>query len=240
VYVGRVNVGGQRGIAWRVLIWNLKHGRSVPSVGRDLTAEFTDALRRWDWNLALLQEVPPWWPPRLAAALDADQRTVLTSRNLGLWLRRPLARRWPDAIKSNGGGANAILVRRTAGQVVEHRTRRLCRLPERRWVHGVRLKSEIGDAWACNLHTASDADQGRLAASTALSWAAGAPVVLGGDFNLRSLSLEGYEHVAGHHVDHVYVHGLIGDPTSAVTLDRGGLSDHAPVAVTVGLRPAGA
>jgi endonuclease/exonuclease/phosphatase family metal-dependent hydrolase len=218
---------------WRVLIWNLKHGRSVPSAGRDLTAEFTDALRGWEWDLALLQEVPPWWPPQLAAALDADQRAALTSRNFGLWLRRPLAVRWPDAIKSNGGGANAILVRPGAGRIAEHRRRRLCWLPERRWVHGVRLESEAGRAWVCNLHTASDADQGRLAASTALSWAAGGPVVLGGDFNLRSLSLDGYEHVAGHRVDHVYLHDLAGDPGSAATLDSGVLSDHAPVAVTV-------
>ncbi len=219
---------------WRVLTWNLKHGRSVPSAGRDLTAEFTEALRGWDWDLALLQEVPPWWPPQLAAALDADQRMILTSRNVGLWLRRPLATRWPDAIKSSGGGANAILVRHRVGRIAEDRTRRLCWLPERRWVHGVRLESAPGEAWICNLHTASDADQGRLAASTALSWAAGAPVVLGGDFNVRSLSLAGYEHVAGHHVDHIYVHDLAGDPASATTLERGQLSDHDPVAVTVG------
>jgi endonuclease/exonuclease/phosphatase family metal-dependent hydrolase len=231
-----VSVGDERGTDWRVLIWNLKHGRSVPSAGRDLTAEFTEALRGWEWDLALVQEVPPWWPAQLAAALDADQRMVLTSRNFGLWLRRPLAIRWPDAIKSSGGGANAILVRRTVGRIAEHRTRRLCWLPERRWVHGVKLESEAGETWICNLHTASDADQGRVAAVTALTWAGGAPVLLGGDFNVRSLSLEGYEHVAGHHVDHVYVHDLAGDPASATTLERGELSDHAPVAVSV--RPA--
>jgi endonuclease/exonuclease/phosphatase family metal-dependent hydrolase len=220
----------------RLLVWNLKHGRSMPSAGRDLTAEFTEALRGWAWDVALLQEVPPWWPPQLARTLDADHRTVLTSRNFGLWLRRPLAVRWPDVIKSNGGGANAILVRPAGGRIVDHRTRRLCRLPERRWVHGVRLESEAGHAWICNLHTASDAEQGRLAASIALSWAAGGPVVLGGDFNVRALSLQGYEHIAGHHVDHVYVHGLAGDPQSAATLDSGELSDHRPVTVT--LRPA--
>ena len=226
MYVGRVN-------RWRVLSWNLKHGRAVPSAGRDLTAEFTDALAGWEWELALLQEVPPWWPPQLAAALDADQRTALTSRNLGLRLRRPLAIRWPDALKSNGGGANAILVRHRVGRIAEHRKRRLCWLPERRWLHGVRLESEAGPIWVCNLHTASDAEQGRAAASVALGWAAGAPVVLGGDFNVRSLSLDGYEHVAGHHVDHVYVHGITGDPATAGTLERGELSDHDPVAVTV-------
>ena len=38
-------------------------------------------------------------------------RSVLTSRNLGLPLRRAIASRNPDLLKSNGGGANAILVR---------------------------------------------------------------------------------------------------------------------------------
>jgi endonuclease/exonuclease/phosphatase family metal-dependent hydrolase len=239
-----VTVGGEHEIAWRVLIWNLKHGRSVPSAGRDLTDDFAAALGSWEWDLALLQEVPPWWPPRLAATLHADQRLVLTSRNLGLGVRRALAVRWPDAIKSNGGGANALLVRRDAGHIAEHRTRRLCLLPERRWMHGVRLMWGAAETsgerertiWICNLHTAADPDQGRLAAGAALWWAGGAPVVLGGDFNVRSLSLPGYEHVAGHHVDHIYVHKLGTEPRSVATLERGELSDHAPVVVTV--RPA--
>ena len=57
--------------------------------------------------------------------------------------------------------------------------------------------------------------------------------MLGGDFNVRSLSLEGYEHVAGHHVDHVYVHGLAGDRRRPRRSSSHELSDHAPVAVTV-------
>jgi endonuclease/exonuclease/phosphatase family metal-dependent hydrolase len=237
-----VTPDGERGVAWRVLTWNLKHGRAVPSAGRELSAEFIAALRAWEWDLALLQEVPPWWPARLAAALEAEQRLVLTSRNAGLALRRTIAVRRPDLIKSNGGGANAILVRRGAGEITEHRTARLCRLPERRWLHGIRLapadsapgrSAAVGsESWICNLHTAADPDQGRLAAAMALSWAGGTSVVLGGDFNVRSLSLEGFEHAGGDGVDHVYVHGLAADPGSARTLERGTLSDHAPVVIT--------
>ena len=36
----------------RVLTWNLKHGRAVPSAGRDLFDEFAAALGGWDWDLA--------------------------------------------------------------------------------------------------------------------------------------------------------------------------------------------
>ena len=72
----------------RVLTWNLLHGRSVPPAGRELFDEFCAALAGWEWDVALLQEVPPWWPPALGARLGADQRSVLTSRNALLPVRR--------------------------------------------------------------------------------------------------------------------------------------------------------
>jgi endonuclease/exonuclease/phosphatase family metal-dependent hydrolase len=221
-------------VAWRVLTWNLKHGRAVPSAGRELLAEFIAALGGWEWDLALLQEVPPWWPARFATSLGAEQRLVLTSRNAGLALRRAAAVRWPDLIKSNGGGCNAILVRR-GGPITAHRTRRLSLLPERRWVHGVRLERApdgAAGAWVCNLHTAADAAQGALAGAAALTWARGMPIVLGGDFNVRDLAFEQFGHAGGHGVDHVFLHGLAA-VGGAEVLDRGSLSDHAPVAVTV-------
>jgi endonuclease/exonuclease/phosphatase family metal-dependent hydrolase len=224
VYVGCVS-------ELRVLTWNLMHGRSVPGSGRDLLPEFAASLSRWHWDVALLQEVPPWWPSLLADRLGASQRLVLTSRNSLLPMRRAIARRWPDAIKSNGGGANAILIR--GGVVVtEHRTQRLCRLPERRWVHAVRLGSGV---WVGNLHATVHDDaaarrDAALAAATLLRWAGDAPAVLGGDFNVRSLALEGYTLGGGHDVDHVFVHHLevVGGP---VLPDRGRLSDHASVVV---------
>src|SRR5262245_41458717 len=121
----------------RVLTWNLFHGRSQPPAGRELFAEFAAALAAWDWEVALLQEVPPWWPPRLADTAGAEQRTALTSRNSLLLLRRALAVRWPDAIKSNGGGCNAVLAR---ASIVEHHRLRLRTLPERRVAQLVRLR----------------------------------------------------------------------------------------------------
>jgi endonuclease/exonuclease/phosphatase family metal-dependent hydrolase len=216
----------------RALTWNLLHGRCDPPAGRYLLEEFTAALAGWEWNAALLQEVPPWWPPLLAERLGADHRLVLTSRNSALPLRRALATRWPDLIKSSGGGANAILVR--GDPIVSHRTLRLRTLPERRQLLGVRLSSGI---WVGTLHASVRDDAGArreaaVAARAMLRWSAGAAVVLGGDFNVRSLTLDGLDHAGGHDVDHVFVDGLKATGPAEV-LDRGILSDHAPVAVTL-------
>ena len=64
-----------------VLTWNLFHGRSVPDAPREQLAEFAARLAGWEWDVALLQEVPPWWPPELGRASGASARTALTSRN---------------------------------------------------------------------------------------------------------------------------------------------------------------
>jgi endonuclease/exonuclease/phosphatase family metal-dependent hydrolase len=215
----------------RVLTWNLYHGRSVPPAARDLEQDFAAALAAWPWDVALLQEVPPWWPAGLARAAGADQRTALTSRNALLPLRRAIARRWPDVIKSGGGGANAILVRGTP--IVEHRTRRLRLWPERRVVHAARLE---GGLWVANLHAQVHSDVRAcadiaLAAATVLSWAGDAPVVLGGDLNVRDPgTVAGFVRAGGHGVDHLLVRG-IATAGGAHALDRGPLSDHAPVLV---------
>jgi endonuclease/exonuclease/phosphatase family metal-dependent hydrolase len=216
----------------RVITWNLFHGRALPPAGRSLLAEFADALAAWEWDVALLQEVPPWWPPALAAAAGAEQRSVLTSRNELLPLRRWAAERWPDVVKSAGGGANAILVR---GRIHEHRAWTLRRWPERRVVHAVRLD---GSLHAANLH-ASQSRRDRPAADLARAvahveaWAPSGPLILGGDLNQRGRPVPpGYAHVAGHSVDHILLRGLEPEGPAEV-LERGSLSDHAPLAVSV-------
>jgi len=215
----------------RVLTWNLFHGRSVPPAGRELEREFAELLASWDWDVALLQEVPPWWPPALARAAGADQRLALTSRNALLPLRRALARRRPDLIKSGGGGANAILVR--GASIREHRVHRLRWWPERRVVHAVALE---GGPWVANLHAQVHSDERACAdiaeaARVALAWAGDAPAILGGDLNVRDPgTVAGFAHAGGHGVDHVLARGLA--PVGAArALDRGALSDHAPVRV---------
>jgi endonuclease/exonuclease/phosphatase family metal-dependent hydrolase len=221
----------------RVLTWNLFHGRTVPGSGRGLINEFAAALGGWEWDIALLQEVPPWWPPKLAHGLGARERTVLTSRNWLLPARRAISARNPDVLKSNGGGCNAILVR---GEIGEHRTLELRRKPERRMAHAVQL----GDGtWVANLHATTRSDSKdaprnvedcTLAAETARSWAQGAPLLLGGDLNIRGKpELPGLTRIAGNYVDHLFVGPGLRAEGRGQVLDRANLSDHSPVAVTV-------
>jgi endonuclease/exonuclease/phosphatase family metal-dependent hydrolase len=156
---------------------------------------------------------------------------ALTSRNSLLFVRRAIASRVPDLLKSNGGGCNAILVRGAA--IGEHRTRALTRRPERRVMHGISIP---GEGWVVNLHGSLRPEQRRanlfLAAETALEWAAGAPLVFGGDLNSTRPAMPGLRHVAGNWVDHVMTDGrpALSEPE---VLDAGSLSDHKPVRVEV-------
>ena len=207
-----------------VLTWNLFHGRADPAAGRPLLVEFAATLAGWEWDVALLQEVPPWWPPALAHAAGAQQRTELTSRNTLLALRAAIGRRNPDLIASNGGGANAILVR---GEILGHRGLELTRRPERRAAHAVRLR----DGWVVNLHASKDPKaRTRADVARALAWAPRPLIAFGGDLNLTRPEVPGLLHAGGHHVDHVY--GPAGG--SGAVLDAGTLSDHRPLRCDLG------
>jgi endonuclease/exonuclease/phosphatase family metal-dependent hydrolase len=216
----------------RVLTWNLFHGRSRPSSGRSLQREFAAALAGWEWDVALLQEVPPWFPEPLAAAAGAQQRAQLTSRNQLLPLTRAISVRNPDLLKSWGGGCNAILVR--GAPILEHRALRLRRRPEGRWVHGVRL----GGVWVVNVHSHNHPEPAALAdtekaIAAARAWAGAGPLIFGGDINLKHPpEFPGLVHVAGNHVDHLFTDGRAADGKRQV-INRGVLSDHPPVAVTL-------
>jgi endonuclease/exonuclease/phosphatase family metal-dependent hydrolase len=220
-------------MAMRVLTWNLFHGRSVPETPHSLLPDFAALLASWEWDVALLQEVLPWWPVELGRAANASARMALTSRNVLPPIQRLVAESRPHVLKSWSGGSNAILVRGQA--IVEHRIVRLRLRPERRVAHGVRLAD---GTWVTNLHAQvhldrrAQADVDRAAEATT-AWAAGAPTVIGGDFNLRGEPTAfGYRHLAGHWVDHVLGRGLRATGRGH-TLHRGTLSDHAPLIVTL-------
>ena len=125
--------------ALTVLTWNLFHGRDHPlegslehaSVNRPLREEFADVLAGEPWDVALLQEAPPHWLRPLAKAAGASGASVLTSRNIGAFVRRRLAAWNPDLIASGEGGSNQILVR-SGWRIVETRRLTLTLLPERR------------------------------------------------------------------------------------------------------------
>jgi len=217
----------------RVLTWNLFHGRALPNAGRDLQDDFAAALAGWAWDVALLQEVPPWWPAALGRATGASARSALTSRNALLPLRRVAARLAPDVIKSNGGGCNAILVRGQA--VAEHRVVVLRRRPERRVAHAVKLAD---GTWVANLHAQVHSEahcQADLATAGATldEWAGRrTPVILGGDTNTRRPHCMDLVNLGGHDVDFVLARGWERNGPLNVP-DRGILSDHAPVVMTV-------
>lgn len=191
----------------RVLTWNLFHGRSRPAGGRDLLDAFASLLAGWSWDVAMLQEVPPWWPAPLAQRCRAEQRTALTSRNSLLPLRHAIARRWPDLAKSNGGGANAVLARTP---IVSARSVRLRYRPERRVAQLARL---TGGTVIANLHASTRVAlaQEELDRLIELAFvdARGGPTVLGGDLNLRAPHAPGaLVHAAARDVDHIFAAGL--------------------------------
>jgi endonuclease/exonuclease/phosphatase family metal-dependent hydrolase len=225
-----------------VLSWNLFHGRSLAPTRRELLGEFAAQLAAWEWDVALLQEVPPWWPAALVRVAGAEQRAAMTSRNSLLALRRVVARRDPELAKSNGGGCNVILSR---AAIAEHATRRLRAWPERRVAQLVRLDDAV---CVVNFHASTRAalaeDELARLWQCAERFAGDRPLILGGDLNLREPLAPSPDiaHVARHAVDHIFTRGLVpvGDaevlPRRAELDGRQAvLSDHAPLRVR--LRP---
>lgn len=250
-----------------VLTWNLFHGRDQPladsdryaAVNRSLRDEFAATLTGESWDVALLQEAPPHWLRALAQAADASAVSVLTSRNLGAFIRRRIAEWNPDLIKSGEGGSNQILVR-SGWRIVETRRLTLTLLPERRrliWArlahpqHGALSVATLHATAHVPAHAARDVER---AAHAACAWSAELPLVFGGDLNLRmdevpeaferlraDLGLEGAR--TGRAIDHLLARGLrmqsAPEPLPAErreVRDPDGrlvrLSDHAPVVAT--------
>ncbi|HET7054538.1 MAG TPA: endonuclease/exonuclease/phosphatase family protein [Solirubrobacterales bacterium] len=196
------------------LSWNLFHGRDFPpdaalfswrsrllgtsergathvQVNRDLLPEFSRLLAGAEWDVALLQECPPRWWAALAAACDAEAHGVLTSRNTLAALRAWAARRNPDLIASGEGGSNLTLVHNAFRGVAERRELEIhTGRPERRAMAFTRLAGDGTQLCVANLHATNDrpelaaADVLRAAAA-ATEWAGDAPLVFGGDLNLR-------------------------------------------------------
>jgi endonuclease/exonuclease/phosphatase family metal-dependent hydrolase len=200
-------------VQFTAISWNLFHGRDFPpdprlrtwrsrilrldernethvQVNRDLTEEFAQLLSAAAWDVALLQECPPRWAVPLARACGAEAHRALTSRNTGGALRALLARQNPDLIASGEGGSNLTLVRapRQLGGIVERREVTIhAGAPERRSMALTRTATGLCLA---NLHATNDRRELAVAdvlgaAAAATEFAAGAPLLFGGDLNLR-------------------------------------------------------
>ncbi|MFN8160287.1 MAG: hypothetical protein U0R52_04485 [Solirubrobacterales bacterium] len=263
----------------RAITWNLFHGRDHPpdpalltwrsrllritehdgthaQVNRSLLDEFASVIAAREWDVALLQECPPRFARPLAERTGADAHRVLTSRNSLAPLRTALALANPDLIASGEGGSNLTLVRRSGplGRIAERGEVTICeRRPERRAMALTRTSSGLCIA---NLHATSGAPEQTsrelpAAAAAAVAFAGEAPLLFGGDLNLRPgrdpapfelLAREfGLAPVTGpDSIDHLLVRGLevVESPHPWPAADRevggpGGLrirlSDHAPV-----------
>jgi endonuclease/exonuclease/phosphatase family metal-dependent hydrolase len=265
-------------VEFAAIAWNLFHGRDFPpdpelrswrsrllridernathvQVNRDLTTEFATLLSGWAWDVALLQECPPRFAEPLAQACAAEAHQALTSRNSLGPLRTLLARQNPDLMASGEGGSNLTLVRVPGrlGGIVERRDLTIhAGEPERRSMAMTRAASGLCIA---NLHATNDrpelASEDVLhAARAAGEFAGDAPLVFGGDLNLRPAeNPEVFERLredfglaaptASRAIDHLLTRGLeVLDPPTAWAPERRELpldgralrlSDHAPV-----------
>jgi endonuclease/exonuclease/phosphatase family metal-dependent hydrolase len=200
-------------VEFTAICWNLFHGRDNPpdrslrtwrsrflrfdesnsshvQVNRDLTSEFATLLAASAWDVALLQEVPPRFAEPLARACSAEAQRALTSRNTLAPIRALLARQNPDLMASGEGGSNLTLVRVPGklGGIAERREIAIHEgMPERRSMAFTRTASGVCVA---NLHATNDrpelaSEDVFKAARAASEWAGDAPLLFGGDFNLR-------------------------------------------------------
>jgi endonuclease/exonuclease/phosphatase family metal-dependent hydrolase len=264
-------------VEFTAIAWNLFHGRDFPpdpalrswrsrvlrieqrnethvQVNRDLTTEFATLLAATAWDVALLQECPPRFAVPLAKACAAEGHRVLTSRNSAGALRGLLARQNPDLMASGEGGSNLTLVRPGhLGGIAERRELTIHEgAPERR---AMALTRTAAGVCVANLHATNDrpklaTEDALRAAAAATEWAAGAPLLFGGDLNLRPARDPGvFERLrdefglagptAPDAIDHILRRGLeVLDPPSAWPPERRELpldgralrlSDHAPV-----------
>jgi endonuclease/exonuclease/phosphatase family metal-dependent hydrolase len=200
-------------VEFTAIAWNLFHGRDFPpdpelhswrsrllridernethvQVNRDLTTEFATLLAASAWDVALLQESPPRFAEPLARACSAEWQRALTSRNTLAPLRGLLARQNPDLIASGEGGSNLTLVRVPGrlGGIAERRELAIHEgAPERRSMALTRTASGVCVA---NLHATNDQPDLAIedvlrAARAATEFAGAAPLIFGGDLNLR-------------------------------------------------------
>jgi hypothetical protein len=265
-------------VEFTAIAWNLFHGRDFPpdpelrswrsrllridernethvQVNRDLTTEFATLLAASAWDVALLQECPPRFAEPLTRACSAEAHRVLTSRNSLGPLRGLLARQNPDLMASGEGGSNLTLVR-VPGRLGGIAERRELTIhdgpPERRALALTRTASGVCVA---NLHATNDQPDLAIedvlrAARAATEFAGSAPLLFGGDLNLRPAEQPAvFERLredfglaaptAPRAIDHLLGRGLeVVEPPAAWPPERRELplngralrlSDHAPV-----------
>lgn len=256
---------------WRSRLLRLSERNATHvQVNRELLPEFAALLAAAEWDLALLQECPPRWSGALARACDAEAHRSLTSRNSLAPLRALAARLNPDLVASAEGGSNLTLIRPfrcsfvAYGPGKEQRSWGVRAIAERRElaIHTGPLERRTmaftrtaAGLCVANLHASAHrpelaAEDVLRAAAAAAGWAGEAPLLFGGDLNLRPAEspdlfaeLEERYGLAGttgpRAIDHLLSRGLETIepprqwPAARREVEEGGLalrlSDHAPV-----------
>jgi endonuclease/exonuclease/phosphatase family metal-dependent hydrolase len=240
-----------------------ERGDRYAQVNRPLDREFAGVLDSLEWDVALLQEVPPRWSGWLPDQTGSRGAGTLTSRNSLGALRTLAARLNPDLMASNEGGSNQTLVR-SPWEIAERRVFTMTARPERRRMLWTRLRATGGEEVAvANLHVSvgrvpTAGNELIAAAEHAAAWAGDLPLVFGGDLNHSPVHAP---HVfaaleerfglapptAPDAIDHLLVRGLeliepphkLPDSVREVPAGDGlvlRLSDHACVAVTTGMK----
>ena len=200
--------------SWRSRLLRIdERNETHVQVNRDLSAEFAALLAGAAWDVALLQEVPPRFATPLARACGAEWHRALTSRNALGPLRGLLARQNPDLMASGEGGSNLTLVRTSlppspgcdfaadsgVKQQPGARVGRLGGIAERRelTIHdgpperrALALTRTASGVCVANLHATNDmaamaTEDVLRAARAATEFAGAAPLLFGGDLNLR-------------------------------------------------------
>jgi endonuclease/exonuclease/phosphatase family metal-dependent hydrolase len=256
--------------AWNLSATPLDNGTFL-QVNQSLEHQFIETLAAADWSVCLLQEAPPAWTSPLARRCGADVFRGLTSRNQLACVSRAIARWRPDLLGAWEGGSNVILAR-PPWRIVPGSTRSMLLsslaergLSERRRMIFVRLRGAAEEEiCVANLHASAGIPpyaerEVRRAAAAAVEWARGAPLVFGGDFNLRprtskvfaelerDLGLSGVTDPAA--IDHVLSRGfeVVGpvarwpnerrelEVSSRLGRRRIRLSDHAPLEAVLGI-----
>ena len=217
----RVKPGSIRAAMLRPHLEPLPRPRGPAGGPRRCYAEFAATLAGWEWDVALLQEVPPWWPPRAGRGERGPARTALTSRNALLPLRRALAAR-AGPTSSSPTAAARTRSSSAAGASPSTAQRRLRRRPERRVVHAVRL----GDGpWVANVHAQVHSEaraQADIARAAAMRCAAGRAARRSSSAATSTCAAPrapGFTDAGGHGVDHVLARGL--RPVASEVLERG-------------------
>ena len=205
-----------------VLTWNLFHGRSVPDAPRALLADFAAQLAAWEWDVALLQEVPPWWPPALGPRVRGERAHRADLAQLAAALS-PLGRAAPPRPHQVVGRRRQRDPRARRGDRRAPRARRCARGPSGAWCTACAWSAAGGSA-TCTPQAHSEARaQADVGARGGRPRSPGRPARPSSSAATSTRAgplAPGFEPVAGHSVDHVLARRLrAGEPGR--TLERG-------------------